>query len=279
MRSVMKRSLLVLGPLLLFVSLADARRAAPPPIALRVAAVDAVYVGKATAFGPKLIPADLVKGDKRELQVATFQVGDALLGKAIKEIQVGFYPPLVRTRAPAPMLKLNEEVCVFLTKHPKKDLYVMRAWYDVFSREGNPDFAKQVEEARKAAKLLARPADGLKSKDADERYLTAALLVTKYRTMRNGDEKQEAIPAEESKRLLTILAEADWSGKNPKQGYGMAPLGLFHRLNLTAADGWTPPKRFAEFADEAKKWLRDNAGKYRIRRYVIAGPEAAEPAK
>ena len=41
-------------------------------------------------------------------------------------------------------------------------------------------------------------------------------------------------------------------------------------LLLPVAAGWTQPKDFTQFPTEAKKWLKDNAGKYRIQRFVRA---------
>ena len=50
-----------------------------------------------------------------------------------------------------------------------------------------------------------------------------------------------------------------------------------YRLGLTDKDGWTPPKTGNQM-DAAKKWLKDNAGKYRIQRFVAPKVEAdAEP--
>ena len=43
---------------------------------------------------------------------------------------------------------------------------------------------------------------------------------------------------------------------------------MFFRLGLTPKDGWTQPKDFNQTADEAKKWLKNNADKYRIERFV-----------
>ena len=48
----------------------------------------------------------------------------------------------------------------------------------------------------------------------------------------------------------------------------MTPQTMFYRLGVTAADGWTQPKDFKQFPEAAKKWLTDNADKYRIQRFV-----------
>ena len=46
------------------------------------------------------------------------------------------------------------------------------------------------------------------------------------------------------------------------------PQMVFFRLQLTEKDGWKPPQDFQQQAEEAKKWLKDNADKYRIPRFV-----------
>jgi len=43
---------------------------------------------------------------------------------------------------------------------------------------------------------------------------------------------------------------------------------MFFQLGLTPADGWTQPRNFAEIQEAAKKWLKENAGKYKMKRYV-----------
>jgi hypothetical protein len=48
----------------------------------------------------------------------------------------------------------------------------------------------------------------------------------------------------------------------------MTPQTIFFQLGLTPKDGWTPPKDFKQLPDEAKKWLKDNADKYVIQRFV-----------
>ena len=132
-------------------------------------------------------------------------------------------------------------------------------------------------EARKAARLLAKPLAGLKSREAEERFTTAALLIGRYRTARPGHYDTVRIPAQESRLILTALAEADWNKR--VRNAAMSPRYLFSRLGVTARDGWRSPDDFRDFAQEAKRWLRDNAGTFRLERFVwpgedkTAGPE------
>jgi len=251
---------------------------APPPAATRIANADLVVVGKVTKFGPKLVKGEMFKGDERDMQIATIKVSDTLLGKEVKEIEVGFFPPAsnnggggprIRPR-PGVQLKQDQEACLILTKHPtKKGVYVVTNFYDSIPKE-SADFAKQLETILKSAKLLAKPTDGLKSKEAEDRLLTAALLITRYRTDRTAEGKTEKVAVDESKLILQALAEADWAPKNNPRvgGNQISPQNLFFNLGVTEKDGWKMPKDFTKLADEAKKWCKDNAGKYQIVRFT-----------
>lgn len=250
---------------------------APSPISQRVAAADAVLVGKVTAFADKLVKAEEFKDDTREMQIATVKVEDSLLGKKVKEIKVGFFPPPMGGRPigrpfvrGGVQLTVGQEGMLFLTKHPtKKDVYVVRNYFDVVTKKDNPNFATELTEAKKYAKLLAKPMEGLESKDGNERFLTAAMLITRYKTAPVGGGKTEAVPAKETKLILNALAESDWKAPNPALRF-MNGQSVFYQLRLTAKDGWTQPKDFRTFETEAKKWLKDNAEKYKMERYIRA---------
>jgi hypothetical protein len=264
---------------------------APAPVPQRVATADVVVVGKVTAFGDKTVSAPVFPGakEKGEYQVAVVRIDDALLGaKDQKEIRVGFRlpPPAVAPPPPAPgggpvrigpirrwrepSLVLDQEVLLFLVKHHEADFYVMPAYFSVIDKKG-PNFANDLAEVQKAARLLADPKAGLESKNADERLLTAGLLISRYRTPRPGvPSKEVPIDAAQSKLILQVLADADWKAA-PRPGPGffqMTPQNLFYRLNLQAKKVWTPPRDAKEIPESAKKWLKDNADTYRIERFV-----------
>jgi hypothetical protein len=111
---------------------ARADMAAPPSVPERVALAEAIVVGKATGFADRLVPAEPPGGaDKADYQVATVQVGEALLGvKDAKEIKVGFIPPPAGTGAPGKypnrpkfVLAVDQEVLLFLRPHADADFY------------------------------------------------------------------------------------------------------------------------------------------------------------
>ncbi len=168
-------------------------------------------------------------------------------------------------------LKVGQEGLFFLHDAGTKEaLYAARYYWDVVEKD-NSQFAAEVEQAKKFGKMLDDRMAGLKSADEKERLLTAALLVTRYRTSNPGAPRQAPIDAAESKLILEALAAAEPTAEIP-QLPGATPLTLFLQLGLEARDGWEQPKDLSALPAAAKKWLRDNAGTYRIRRGVAGAP-------
>lgn len=252
------------------------RVAAPPPMPLRVAASEIVFVGKVGELGAKMVPAELEKGDTRQMQVATVEVKEALLGKvAGRKVRVGYFPRL--GRRPGLAINKDDEAIFFVRQHPtKKDTYVAEMYYSALGKKDNPRYGMELEQARSAANAIKNPSKALLGRLRSEREAAAALLVVRYRTP-TASGKMEAVPAAESKAILQTLAEADWAAG----GRVYNPLSArmaFARLGLTAKDGWAPPTAPEKFPEEAKKWLKENAGKYKLLRYARdEGKKAEEP--
>src|SRR5260370_25625652 len=108
---------------------------APGPMPQRVAVADVIVFGKVTGFADKTVKAARFLGDteKAEYQVAIVEIKDGVQGaKDMKEIKVGFVPPgaggpvggPIRPglrRGPQFSPAVDQEVCLFLTKHPDAD--------------------------------------------------------------------------------------------------------------------------------------------------------------
>jgi len=275
---------------------ARAMMIAPAPLSQRAALADAIVVGKVTGFGDKLVSAVPPGGAaKVDYPIAVVQVADAVSGlKDAKEIRVGFIPPQAPpTPAPGPgpvllvkrypqfNLTLDQEACLFLVKHPTEDFYVGLNYYDVVDKKAG-DFDKSLDEVKRCVKLLADPMASLKAKEADDRTLTAEMLVARYRMARGpGEPKTEDVGAEESKLILQTLADADWSPKlvAGPGGFQMSPQMSFFQLGLTEKDGWKPPQDGKELEAAAKKWLKDNADKYRVQKFVADKKEDKKEEK
>lgn len=259
--------------LLLVTNAVTARVMAPPPMALRVAASDGVFVGTVTSIGDKLVAAELAPGDDRMMQIAEVTVSESLLGSGSNKVKVGFFAPAGRR----PGLTLTpKDVALFtLVKHPtKKEVYVAEMYYSVLRKADDEDFKKQIELAKSAVKMIANPLEGLKSKEVDVRFNTAALLITRYRTQRPGA-KEQSVPLAESKLILEALAAADWSGRSSSPH--LSPLALFGQLGLTEKDGWTPPGDFNQFGPLASKWLKTNAATFKLKRWSTVSTDSPEP--
>jgi hypothetical protein len=268
---------LVGGLVVLVTTTSASAKPLPPPPGLpqRLAWADCVVVGKVESIEAKTVKAPRGRGDKEEVefQVAVIKIDDAIAGaKGLTHIRVGFVPPESNAyrRGPYQSLTKGQEACFFLSPHGSANFHVLPDYFDIVDRKDNVNFDKEVAEVKRCAKLLADPAAGLASEKADERYLTAAMLLTRYRMERPYGprrDKTEPLDAKESRRLLEILAEADWTNRN-QLTYFMTPMHLFSSLGLTENDGWKPPQDFKEVPDAAKKWLKENAANYRIRKFV-----------
>jgi hypothetical protein len=269
------------------------------PVYQRVGNADCIVVAKVTDIAEKPVTAAAATAvnQKVEYKIATIKISDALTGvKGLTEIKVGFQlparqvqpggpgggpirPPIRRPPFALPSLAVGQEALLFLNKHPEEEFYVFAGYatQGPVNKQNNAKFDQDVKEVKRCLKLLTKPMTGLKSKDASERLFTAYLLLDHYRpTTKPGltfPPKTKAIGAEESKLILQVIAEADWTKMDPKlKAY---PNTLFSRLGLTAADGWTvgripPGQNYLQFLSEAfKAWVKDKGKDYRIQRYVI----------
>lgn len=259
--------------------------ALPPPGPQRVALADAVLVGRVTALEDKDVEVDIPGAQQKvKYRIAIVTVAEDIRNaKALKTVRVGFFPPPAgqpdQPIRPIPRpgfqrveLKVGQEALFYLTKHEKESFYLVPNYYDVTAKDA-PNFKKDHEEAKLCAKLLADPMAGLKSKDSKERLLTAALLINQYRTPRAGGAKLEAINADESKLILTALADADWT---PANRYDQIhPMILFDQLGVTATDGFERPTKIfspQDYPNAIRAWLKEKAGTFRIQRYVGGTP-------
>jgi hypothetical protein len=258
------------------------RIAGPPPVPQRLAQADAIVVGKITAVEEKTVRAERSPDDKdkAEYRVVVVKIGESLAGiKGLTHIKVGYVlpqeaPPETGTpgrpirpgfRLQPVRLNKGQEVCLFLKEHPKESFYVVNSSMDVLDKN-SPNYEKQLKELRQYAKIAANPAAALSSRNADERLKAAATLIYRYRTYR-GMGKTEPIPFEESKKILQVLAGANWNVAATRDGQINA-LTLFSLLGATPEDGWTQPADFSQFPAAAKTWLTAHADSFRIQRFV-----------
>jgi hypothetical protein len=282
---------------------AKAMAVMPSPLPLRVAAAECVVVGKVSGFADRTVSAERFPGDKDKgnYQIAIVKVETNLHGlkKDVKEIKVGFIPPApggpgrpggpirpgFRPGRGMPVLTLNQEACLFLTRHHKGDFYILSTLAPVINKQGNTNFDKDVDQVKHCFKLLADPKGGLKAENKADRLLTANMLMTQFSAPKpsTGKRTMKPIDPELSKQILLVLADADWEARPAGLGgFMLTPRAIFGRFQsqLTEKDGWKPPKTPQEaqefnkhFNENAKKWCKENADKYVIKRVVFEKEE------
>lgn len=280
----MRRMTLAVAGLVLFSGALPARAllVAPPPLGpQRIANVDAIVVGRVIAIEGKDVQAPAApKSEKIAYRVAVVSVTEPIKGAANqKMIRLAFpAPPTDQPaggirrpiRRTSPNFEVGQDGMFFLTKHFQEPFFTAPMYYDFVSGQ-NPGFDLEVKQVKLILKWGNNPKAGLQSKDTDERYIAAAVLLQQYRQPQGRVIKSEAIDAAESKLILKAILEADW--KQP-QG-NLHPWMIFNRLGLSNKDGWQFPQgqnlQQEDFYRAAKTWLEKNADTYRIQRFV-SGP-------
>jgi len=258
--------------------------ATPAALSQRVAAADAIVVGRIAGFEEKDISVKpSPKAPAKVLfRVAIIEVTEHVKGvKSEKKLRLGFPAPSgsppgggtsVRPRPRfGPSFKLGQQGLFFLIKHYQEPFFMAPRYAVDFVSGQNVNFAQDLALVRYAVKAGTGLSAGLESKDPQERFLAAALLLDRYRTYRGGSGKTEAIDAKESKLILTVLAEADWNMDGQ-----LTPWALFSQLGLSAKDGWQVPrnrKSAQERYQAARSWLRDHTSTYRILRVADPPPQ------
>jgi hypothetical protein len=260
------------------------RPTAPTALA---AQVDAVVIGRVMALEDTDVPAPSFPGakDKVNYRIAVVRVTEAIKGAKGKDtLRVGYVAPqpvqparpgFVRPtlRRPSVNVAVGLQGLFYLNERADQKFYVLPAYFS-FSDSQNPKYADEVKQVKKAIKLLENPIAGLKSGDAQDRLLTAGMLIGQYRTPRPGlgQGKTEPIGAEESKLILSVIADADWN--RPYRFGETSPQMLFNQLGVTAKDGWTPQnfQNPQQYSTAVRDWVRQHRDTYHIQRFVHDNP-------
>lgn len=227
-------------------------------VAVPVQEAAVVVIGKVGKFEDK---------EQLEHRIAVIKIEESIKGmKGLTSVRVGTpvmqdgnvpVPPINNGGAPIavpaiarlapPALAEGIEGVFFLKKHDKGDFYVLANPYNSMLQKTQPNYEEQVKLVKDVARFLETPLEkSLAADKAEDRLLAAGLLILQYRTRKNYSTpvKEEAIDAEQSKQILKVLAEADFSKPEPR--LGMTAMDLFFRLGVTQKDGWQPPQpRFA----------------------------------
>jgi hypothetical protein len=245
---------------------------APPPVPMRVANSEVVFVGKVVALEPLDIDAKTFPTAKETTKytIAVVNISKIIHGLTDeKMLRVGF---IAKTK-PGPIglfkpkLTVGQEGLFMISKHAEGKFY-QAPMNGYFIASQQKTFEDDVKLASKAVKILDDVKNVLKSKDSDERLMAAAMVVAKYRTQKpQFPNKEEAIGAEESKLILGAILDAKWG---PVKFGEINPQQVFFQLGVGPKDGWNAPMKVNspdDMRNAVQAWIR-NHGDYRIKRFV-----------
>jgi hypothetical protein len=151
--------------------------------------------------------------------------------------------------------------------------------------KSDKNYAKELEDVKKVAKILDDPVAALKAKDIEDRYRAASILLERYRTNHSGKPAtREPIPAEENKLILSLLQELPWQPKDPKPRPASDPvppsrsalwymvqqdLLAFKQPMIPPLKGGDPPADRNKFWEDATSaYLKDNIEKIKLKGYT-----------
>jgi hypothetical protein len=143
--------------------------------------------------------------------------------------------------------------------------------FECFCEQNDPRFVRDLPAARHLGRLLGNPGQGLNSPSAEDRLLTAYLLLLRcsYVPWKQGETgKTEPIEAQQSKRILLSLAEADWDRYTQEVRDAVAALQLSVKFGAPVLKGFPPQQGEKQSSAAAKEWLKQNAETYRIHRLM-----------
>jgi len=268
------------------------------PIPETIVIADVVAIGKITAREPKTLNGKIYPDGNGRWDFAIYELtpSTVIKGKAAKTFRVGV-PQIEYHKKPMKIVEngetrlLNPEVQVgaegtfLLIKHCELDMYVLPT-IGGFLVKTEPGYEKENSLLRRCAKLLEKPEDGLGSKEKEDRFLTAYMLLYEY-GMKDGRKSaskgmvEEPIDPKLSKRILQVMLEADWSVPEKVTATGplstVRPQNALPWLKLDAASLKKRPKlNFfdqAEYATLGRQWLTEINETAQLHRLVAPAKE------
>ncbi len=249
--------------------------AAPAPI-LRAMTAQVVVVGNVQSFEADTVEAEAYPGSPKVAhRVALVKVSDALLGaKGLTHVKVGWVhvTPSPNPRANRGTVSLSDgfEGCLYLKKHPTADFYTFDYMSQPLDAKAQ-QFEQEVAGAKKMLLAATDPVKALKAEKADDRFLAAAYLLTRYTTRPAGKVEEVAVPAEEKALLLDALLAANWAAE---PNGAPAPANVVSRLTQDRPGAFRP-KPFTGNGDynafmkaEFKAWAAGDGATYELKKFV-----------
>jgi hypothetical protein len=265
----------------------------PTPKPAELAAIaDVVVIGKVVEVEPDAVDAPPYAGAPADVKVpfkvAVVKVDETLIGGGRTRFRVGFpadapvaLPPaagaadpprrvgrVIRPGRTAVALTVGTEGCFFLSPYRGADFFVIEGGAPL--DKSRDDYAKQLDEVRKAAKTIDDPVTALKAKAVSDRFQAARILLQRYHAARPGRYDREPVPAEENRLLLDLMAELPWM---PTDGDSPNRYALWSLLRPGELGFQTPKANqggdYNQVMDGATTaFLKGNRDRIKIRRYV-----------
>ena len=239
-----------------------------PSLAARLAQADMVAAGRILSVESRPLSLRLARGQEPlPFAVAILKIETMLRGDdRLTHVRVALHQHQG--------IPVSFEGIFFLTAHAEEPVYTISSeWYNSpINRASNPSYDKQVQELGRLGKLLADPLTSLKSPLSDARFLTAALLVSQFKTFRadihEANAKTVPIDAAMSRLILKALAETDWNRAG--DDYRLSPWGVFVQLEAKPVDGWDVANMPSAVhrTEAARSWLKANEDHFRIQTFA-----------
>jgi hypothetical protein len=272
------RSVFMLVAILSYVATADAYIVLyREPVINKTAIAESIVIARVVASQPDPVTARLYRHHEStsQFRVFTVEVRETLLGPKMPTARMAFIAWKVKSGEYKSVPAVGDEGIYFAVK-TDRDLWVIPSGCYIAAKEDN--YAGDLAIARRCACVTTRPDEFLDSKDPSDRLLAAAMLVLRgtYTPIRYGASvmKPAFYPPEQSRQIMTILADADWA--KPDAATAVAPrtiLGWLQSAGQPTGTDWSAfPRRAAtdaELVAAQKQWLRDHTATFRLKRLVL----------
>jgi hypothetical protein len=267
------------------------------PIPETIVIADAVVFGKVSAQEKGTIRAKIYADNAAKWDFVIFELTatSVIKGKEAKTFRVGvpqmdYHKKPIKTdidgkpRLLNPEVKVGVEGAFLLIKHSELDFYVLPT-LGGFLDKNEDGYDKEAALLRRCARLLDKPDEALRSKDKEDRFLTAYMLVYDYcakpgRTAASKGVVAEAVDQKQTRLILQALLDADWTPPEKIKTTGpLSPVRPYQLLPWMKLDEASMKKKPAlnpfkvdELTKGGRQWLQEVQETAQLQRLVRKPP-------